>query len=122
MPTPPRRVIENERQAWKALGILNRPDDQACILEIVQRVYAPIHNSYVFDGYPPNRFFRSAKAELLLELHYQIWHVPVAVRDHVPDEDELGLRLYDLILYKRANDPAWLHILPEWGFLTDATH
>lgn len=117
-----RRLLENEREAWEALGILNRPDDQACVLEIVLRVYAPMNNNYVFDGYPARRFLSSVKSELLVDLHYQIPHLPVAVRDHVPDENELSLHLYDLIRFKRRNDPAWSHILPEWGFLQDTAH
>ncbi|KGO69663.1 hypothetical protein PITC_045230 [Penicillium italicum] len=44
MPSAARQILENEREAWEALGILNRPDDQACVLEIVEQVYAPIHN------------------------------------------------------------------------------
>lgn len=117
-----RRLLENEREAWEALGILNRPDDQACVLEIVLRVYAPMNNNFVFGGYIPKRFLPSVKPELLVDLHFQIPRLPVAVRDHVPDENELSLRLYDLIRFKRQTDPAWSHILPEWGFLQDTAH
>lgn len=122
MSSAARKILEIEREAWEALGILNRPDDQACILKIVEQVYAPIHNNFIFDGNMPSTFFQSAKSELLLELHYQIWYIPVAVRDHVPDENELSLRLYDLIQFKRANDPAWMYVLPEWGFLRYTGH
>ncbi|KAJ5959212.1 uncharacterized protein N7479_006362 [Penicillium vulpinum] len=112
-PIPPRKVIENDRQAWEALGIFERPEDQDIMLEIILRVYAPIHNNYVFDGYTPENFLSTKKSEMLLMFHHEIPNVPVAVRDHVPYEHELCLRLYDIVLYGRATDPGWLHIIPE---------
>ncbi|KAJ6188801.1 hypothetical protein N7519_003709 [Penicillium mononematosum] len=116
MPSAERKVFENETEAWEALGIVDLIGDQACILEIVERVYAPIHNKYIFDGYLPDGFFESAEEELLLALRCYLWDVPETVTDHVPDDDELCLCLYDLIRFKRADDPAWMHILPEWDF------
>jgi hypothetical protein len=118
MPPAARRLLQM-RETWEALGILNWPDDQAYVFEIALRLYAPMNNNFVFDGYVPRRFIVTVKPELLMELHYQTPHLRGAVRDHVPDESELGLRLYDLIRFKRKTDPAWLHILPEWGFLQD---
>ena len=111
-----RKAFENETEAWEALGIVDLIGHQASILDILEAIYAPIHNKYVFVGYLPDGFFESAEDEILIALRCYLSNVPETVRDHVPDDDELCLRLYDFIRFKRADDPAWMHILPEWDF------
>ncbi|OQE87957.1 hypothetical protein PENNAL_c0018G09236 [Penicillium nalgiovense] len=111
------KVFKNETEAWEALGIVDIIGAQVRILEIVKRIYAPIHNKYIFDGYHPGGFFEStAEVDLLIALRCHVWDVPESVTDHVPDDDKLCFILYDFIRFKRANDPAWMHILPEWDF------
>ncbi|CAP98532.1 hypothetical protein PCH_Pc22g12440 [Penicillium rubens Wisconsin 54-1255] len=71
-----RKAFENETEAWEALGIVDLIGHQASILDILEAIYAPIHNKYVFDGYLPDGFFESAEDEILIALRCYLSNVP----------------------------------------------
>ncbi|KAJ5836023.1 hypothetical protein N7447_002049 [Penicillium robsamsonii] len=114
--------IKNMKQIWQALGIFSRHEDRRAVGRIVELVvYAPLYGTYFYKRHSHYREYRLRKPDLLLALSTQLNELPAAVRAHVPDDDELCMRLYDLLRFMRYthSEQGWKP--EEWDFLESVT-